>query len=592
MRGTVFVACALSVLLWSGVAVAGEGGSEQWRRGACDVYPIPDLLAEGRILVLRSAGRYRGYPPPHERPDARWNLEMVSLETGGELWRQYVRGRPYEVRFADESLYILTPCALTALSVTDGKAIWSEPIAGTVNPWLAGTVVGDTGGHPGQEPNERPRTAMHAHGEKIVVWVDDALWCVDRRTGHPVWNAPVGVEGCGQMAVSDGVAYVAPLFESDDGPGAVAVDLANGRVLWRSHLPAGEYAFHLSGDALYATGEERHVETRYEERVVGIRIGGSGLNVQGGSASIRSEEIEIPVRSEDMRWDPVVRIEGSNLRVSPVSGPGRVMVLGGGTTVRGGTATVSADLPGRTIGSQDLSWGGQIHITGGNLAVETETVTVPVRSVRRVPVVHRVSLQSGRSEWCSETAGAGGGERLVEAGGQVVLVGPSAAQPLDSATGEPGAPLRGWAGQVVCRDGERVYAGGSGKLKAYDLLNLSPVWSIQVAGDGPTDLVVVGDTLVAQASGWIGAYDAGTGGALWERSDPGGLWERAGTALVGLAGETVVAVDARTGQELTRVQAEPFSEGWLQVLARSAVTQDRRTGWLWAEERRDPGAAR
>jgi len=594
MGRAILAACAAVLLLWACGAFAGEqcaetpGDAERpdlWKCGACEVYPAPELLAEGRLLVLRSAGRYRGYPPPEERPDARWNLELVDLADGQRIWGQHIRGRPRDVVIEDGRAYVLNDFALHAFSTETGELLWRGGIDGTPRTWVMGTAVGSVGAHPGAFADDRPRRSLCAAEDALLLRIDDTIWCVDPLTGRARWNRPLGIEGEAQVGIADGIVYVAPVVADLDGSAASAIELKTGRVLWRSDLPAGRYAYHVLGEAVYVTGSERHTEVTYEKRVVGVRISGSGLNVTGGSASVQGDSTSVPVSSESMRWGNEVIIEGRGLAVTPRSLPGRMEILGYPTIVRGGSTTVETPQSGRSVRSEDLSWGGGMSIRGTNLTIKEDTITIPNTSVTWTPVVLRLSERTGEVSWRSEFDRPLETDRAWEADGTLVLAGPTGAVAVNAETGEPEHGAAGWCGDVICRGDELLYAGGAGRLKAYDTGNLDGVWSVRVPEDGPTDLVLVDDTLVAQMPNWAAAYDAPSGELLWERNDPVALWSVAGTGLVGAVADAGVAVDVRSGTELTRVPTEPSPRGWIEVLPEIVVHHDWTTGWLRAQAR-------
>jgi len=171
-----------------------------------------------------------------------------------------------------------------ALSVKDGRSIWTASLGGV--------------GNPNQQPAyPMARSTPTVDGEMLYAFSSDGnLACLQSATGKMIWQKNVRSEFGGQPGTW---AYAeSPLIDGDlvvvtpGGAGAtiLALNKKTGAVVWKSAVPGGDRAGYASAIAIDAAGRKQYVQF-LDKGLVGID-GKTGMflwrytQTSGGPANI------------------------------------------------------------------------------------------------------------------------------------------------------------------------------------------------------------------------------------------------------------------------------------------------------------------
>ena len=153
--------------------------------------------------------------------------------------------------------------SVVALSVTDGKPVWS-------------TRIGKVGNPDQQPPYPMARSTPTVDGDMIYALGSDGdLACLDTKTGKPLWKKSLRADfggKPGKWAYSE-----SPLIDGDVlvvTPGGAEATLAalhkkTGATIWKSAVPGGDLAAYSSAIAIEAAGRKQYVQF-LDKGVVGV----------------------------------------------------------------------------------------------------------------------------------------------------------------------------------------------------------------------------------------------------------------------------------------------------------------------------------
>ncbi|EYR63726.1 hypothetical protein N866_18625 [Actinotalea ferrariae CF5-4] len=239
--------------VWSVPLPDGVGLGLTTRMGAIgDVVVVSDAdttaLLDGDGRELRTLNR----PASPGRAPAQLPL-AGSAEHGVGIWQEpdvgawfspegkrtaELRGRPVELDVLGAAeppvLVLRRDGALVGVDVRTGAELWDRPVEG------------------------RSRVVLDG---RLVLSTRDRLEAVDVETGETLWQVELGptLDGATAPTITDGVRIALP-GERDGRTTMTAFDLASGRVVWESLLPAGTSRVERLGSAVFAWAPDRRTQ--------------------------------------------------------------------------------------------------------------------------------------------------------------------------------------------------------------------------------------------------------------------------------------------------------------------------------------------
>lgn len=126
---------------------------------------------------------------------------------------------------------------ITAFDAGNGKELWSEKFTTDFQP----AIVDDDG----------PRAVPTIHKGRVYALASaGGLYCVDLKTGKPIWQrnvqkefkAPAGYFGSGSSPLVEGNLLIVNVGGDRDSAGVVAFDLESGKTTWKSIADQASYS--------------------------------------------------------------------------------------------------------------------------------------------------------------------------------------------------------------------------------------------------------------------------------------------------------------------------------------------------------------
>ncbi len=126
---------------------------------------------------------------------------------------------------------------LSAYAAASGNELWSRGFKTDFQP----QIVSDDG----------PRAVPTVHGGRVYALASDGgLYCVDLKTGEPVWqrqtqqefHVPVAYFGAGSSPLVEGKTLIVNVGGDKDGAGVVAFDLVTGKTVWQATREQASYS--------------------------------------------------------------------------------------------------------------------------------------------------------------------------------------------------------------------------------------------------------------------------------------------------------------------------------------------------------------
>jgi outer membrane protein assembly factor BamB len=213
----------------------------------------PQIRGPQRTGISQERGLLRQWPK--QGPALLWQLSDIGdgygtpSVAGGRVYLMSNRGMDNEF--------------VQALSVEDGKTIWTTKLGGVGNPNQ-------------QPPYPMARSTPTVDGDKVYAQSSDGdLACLDAASGKIVWQKNLRRDFGGKPGTW---AYAeSPLIDGDvvvATPGGseatlVALNKKTGNVVWKSTVPGGEPAGYASVLAIDAAGRRQYVQF-LDKGVVGV----------------------------------------------------------------------------------------------------------------------------------------------------------------------------------------------------------------------------------------------------------------------------------------------------------------------------------
>ena len=260
----------------------------------------PQWRGPDRSGVSRETGLLREWPK--DGPKLLWQLKDIGegyatpSVAGGRIFVMGNRGLENEF--------------VQALSVEDGKVIWS-------------TRLGKVG-NPDQSPSyPAARSTPTVEGDVLYALSSDGdLACVETATGKVRWQKSLRADFGGQPGTW---AYAeSPLIDGDvlvatpGGPTAtiVALNKRTGALIWKSAVPGGDPAGYASAIVVNAGGRKQYVQF-LGKGVAGVDAGNGRFLWRYDGSSKGPANMPTPVAHGDLIYSHAQRIGGALLRLSP-----------------------------------------------------------------------------------------------------------------------------------------------------------------------------------------------------------------------------------------------------------------------------------
>jgi outer membrane protein assembly factor BamB len=213
----------------------------------------PAWRGPARNSISQETGLLKEWPK--EGPKLVWQLKDIGdgyatpAVVGSRIYLQSNRGFDNEF--------------LQALSIDDGKVVWTAPLGKVGNPDM-------------QPSYPKARSTPTVDGDRIYALGSDGdLVCVETSTGKLVWRKSLRSDFGGQPGTW---AYAeSPLIDGDvlvATPGGkeatlVALNKKTGAVIWKSAIPEGDRAAYASAIVTHAAGRKQYVQF-LDKGVVGV----------------------------------------------------------------------------------------------------------------------------------------------------------------------------------------------------------------------------------------------------------------------------------------------------------------------------------
>jgi len=289
---------------------------------------------------------------PKQGPKLLWQLTDIGegygtpAVVGGRLYLMSNRGMDNEF--------------VQALSVEDGKTIWTARLGNVGNPNQ-------------QPPYPMARSTPTVEGDRLYAQSSDGdLACIEAASGKVLWRKSLRRDFGGQPGTW---AYAeSPLIDGDvlvATPGGaratlVALNKKTGDVIWQSAVPGGEPAGYASASVIEAAGRKQYVQF-LDKGVVGVDARTGQFLWRYGQTGGGPANIAMPVSRGDYVYSTNARRFGAGLvRLSPT-----------GDGVSAGQVYFERDVP-NTLGGQILL-GDTIYGTNQEGPVAAEFATGKIR---------------------------------------------------------------------------------------------------------------------------------------------------------------------------------------------------------------------
>ena len=218
------------------IAVAQEAQTltPMWETAATVIFPLEDLLKEGRMPVSVKA-------------DGGVSLQMIDLATGKALWQVQAPGKVEGTNHVDGVLVVGYGDRLVAHRATDGEVLWERELEGRLergaglppefaqSQWFQDVRTGPqgTGG------------TILSHAGHVYCSIRGTIYCLDPATGGIIWQTKAG------FSIYHPPVGVANLVAIATARGIVALDCESGQPVWNNALSMAAPVLG-EGDELYA----------------------------------------------------------------------------------------------------------------------------------------------------------------------------------------------------------------------------------------------------------------------------------------------------------------------------------------------------
>jgi len=256
----------------------------------------PQIRGPQRTGISQERGLLRQWPK--QGPALLWQLSDIGdgygtpSVAGGRVYLMSNRGMDNEF--------------VQALSVEDGKTIWTTKLGGVGNPNQ-------------QPPYPMARSTPTVDGDKVYAQSSDGdLACLDAASGKIVWQKNLrrdfggkpGTWAYAESPLIDGEVVVATPGGSE--ATLVALNKKTGNVVWKSAVPGGEPAGYASVIAIDAAGRRQYVQF-LDKGVVGVDARTGQFLWRYGQTAGGPANIAMPVSRGDYVYSTNARRFGVGL---------------------------------------------------------------------------------------------------------------------------------------------------------------------------------------------------------------------------------------------------------------------------------------